>query len=142
MFYMLLALLLFVLTPAGIITRQALSAYVFVALFTTAPLWSVIAALPNLGRGQTALDRIEKVGLMLAGGIVASKQEAFSKHALRIQFQQVSFTYSGTKIAAASPWALWTSPWNRGSWSLLPGERKWKIHFRQSPHWSLCAGGR
>jgi putative ATP-binding cassette transporter len=95
-FYMLLALLLFVLTPAGVITRQALTAYVFVALFATAPLWALVAALPMLSRGQTALDRIETVGMRLGDGPVVASPAIVSPHALRIEFEQVQFAYGDT----------------------------------------------
>jgi putative pyoverdin transport system ATP-binding/permease protein len=95
-FYLLLALLLFVLPPAAVITPQALTAYVFVALFTTGPLWAVIAALPALSRGQTALDRISRVGASLGESAAAASLPQTSARALRIEFQQVQFTYDDT----------------------------------------------
>jgi putative ATP-binding cassette transporter len=84
------------LTPAGVITRQALTAYVFVALFATAPLWALVAALPMLSRGQTALDRIETVGMRLGDGPVVASPAIVSPHALRIEFEQVQFAYGDT----------------------------------------------
>jgi putative pyoverdin transport system ATP-binding/permease protein len=94
-FYLLLAMLLFVLTPAGVITQQALTAYVFVALFATAPLWALIAALPMLSRGQTALERIEKVGMRL-GDSPETSPSVVTQQALRIDFEQVQFAYGET----------------------------------------------
>jgi putative ATP-binding cassette transporter len=96
-FYVLLALLLFVLTPMGVITRESLTAYIFVALFTTAPLWAVIATLPNLSRGQTALDRIEKVGLSLAEAVETSEPPRATARDLGIEFRQVEFHYGDPK---------------------------------------------
>src|SRR5581483_8279188 len=95
-FYALLALLLFVLPSVGIVSREALTAYVFVALFTTAPLWAVIAALPALSRGQTALDRIGEVGISLGSSIVPAHsggKDVVPEQEHLIEFRQVQFTY-------------------------------------------------
>jgi putative pyoverdin transport system ATP-binding/permease protein len=64
-FYVLLAVLVCVLPRAGVITVQALTAYVFVALFTAAPVWAVVAVLPALGRSHTALQRLEALSQQL-----------------------------------------------------------------------------
>jgi putative pyoverdin transport system ATP-binding/permease protein len=95
-FYLLLALLLFVLTPNGIITREALTAYVFVALFATGPLLAVTAALPALSRGQTALERIQRLGKTLGNSHAAATPVEVPKNALCIEFEQVQFVYGDT----------------------------------------------
>jgi putative ATP-binding cassette transporter len=101
LFYSLIALLLFVMFPAGVIDQKALTAYVFVALFTMAPLWAVIAALPALSRGRTALDRIEAVERLFdersdqTGLASVTPQEC-----PRLEFEQVRFAYADNSAGA------------------------------------------
>jgi len=96
-FYLLLAVLLFALPAAGMITQQALTVYVFTALFMVAPLWAVIAALPTFDRGQTALERIEALGLSFeAGRAPADDPAEVSSVAPRVQFRAVQFAYART----------------------------------------------
>ncbi len=66
MFYLLLALLLFSMPGLGTITLEALTAYVFTALYSMTPMWAIIGTLPVLNRGQDALDRLQNIGLSLA----------------------------------------------------------------------------
>lgn len=94
-FYALLAILLFVLPAAQVITQQALTAYVFTALFTATPLWAIIASLPLLSRGQTALERIEKLGLSLdTAKSHEGSGEEISVDALSVRFEGVEFEYA------------------------------------------------
>ena len=94
-FYSLLALLLFVMLPTGVVDQKALTAYVFVALFTTAPLWAVIAALPALSRGRTALDRIEAVERLFDEHSDQSDPASNTRHECpRLEFEQVRFAYA------------------------------------------------
>jgi putative ATP-binding cassette transporter len=91
-FYGLLAILLFALPAAGVITEKSMTAYVFTALFTATPLWATIAALPHLGRGRAALERVESLGTSLDEGQYSSEDE-FRTDALNIRFRGVEFAY-------------------------------------------------
>lgn len=95
MFYLLLAALLFALPAVTTITTEALTAYVFTALFTATPVWGIVAALPSFSRGQAALERLEGLGLSLeppkppsCGGAAETYREP-----PRLQFDRVEFAY-------------------------------------------------
>lgn len=93
-FYLLLGIMLFALPAAGSISRESLTAYVFTALFTAAPMWALIAMLPAFNRGQTALDRLESLGLVL--NEPEQKSDAslqIARTAPRLQFEGVRFAY-------------------------------------------------
>jgi putative ATP-binding cassette transporter len=101
MFYLLLALLLFALPAMGRISLQTLTAYVFTALYTMTPIWSLIGALPMLNRGRDALERLEKFGL----GLQASDSECCASPpkppvTARLQFRDALFSYEGDQHAS------------------------------------------
>ena len=91
-FYGLLATMLFALPATGLITQKSLSTYVFTALFTAAPFWAIIAALPHFGRGRAALERIEGLGALLDEADVSNEVE-FRTDTLNIRFRGVEFAY-------------------------------------------------
>ncbi len=97
MFYLLLGLLLFALPGLGRISLDALTAYVFTALYTMTPMWSIIGALPVLNRGQAALERLEKIGLSLE----ADRQHPAPIESCcdmnRLEFRDVFFCYEGNQ---------------------------------------------
>lgn len=93
MLYLLLGLLLFGLPALGGISLQAMTAYVFTALYTMTPIWSIIGLLPVINRGQDALDRFEKIGFGLEANQVESQIPPPPPSTARIEFRDVFFSY-------------------------------------------------
>ena len=65
LFYTLIGLLLF-LTPAiAKLSNEALTGYVFAALFMMTPTWAVLGTMPALLRGRVSLEKIRELGASL-----------------------------------------------------------------------------
>lgn len=90
-FYLLMATMLFGLAGVHGISSEALSGYVFTALYAAAPIFGIIAVLPVLHRGQAALDRIATLGL--TGRADAPRGQAPRLGPPALQFRSVRFSY-------------------------------------------------
>lgn len=94
MFFLIMGVVLFALPRLEQIPIQSLTAYAFVALYATTPIWGLIGVLPMFQRGETALARIEEFGLSLTGtsrDIAPDDHRAMSRAA--IEMRQITFSY-------------------------------------------------
>jgi len=66
MFYGMIGILLFSLPALEHIPAEALTGYVFAALYMMNPIWGIIGALPTFYRGQVSLKKLEDLGISLA----------------------------------------------------------------------------
>lgn len=63
--YGLIGVVLLVFPQVLTLPAESITGYVFAMLYMMSPMWGVIGALPNLARGQVALEKIEELGLSL-----------------------------------------------------------------------------
>jgi len=66
MFYGMIGILLFSLPALEHIPAEALTGYVFAALYMMNPIWGIIGALPTFYRGQVSLKKLEDLGISLS----------------------------------------------------------------------------
>lgn len=64
-FYTLIGVILLALPNVQPLPAESVTGYIFAMLYMMAPMWAVISTLPVLGRGQVALQQIERLGLTL-----------------------------------------------------------------------------
>lgn len=67
LFFVMIGLVLFVLPAAGDFDTQTLVGFSVVILYMMTPLQSVLQTLPILGRASAAVEKVEQMGLLLAG---------------------------------------------------------------------------
>jgi putative ATP-binding cassette transporter len=98
LFYLLIALVLFLLPSMGEVSLEALTGYVFATLYLMAPVWGIIGAIPTFARGQVALDKVEELRDSFnteeqsrVGGIPMARPSQW--HQLRIE--GATFAYDG-----------------------------------------------
>ena len=93
-FHLLLGILLFALPGLGKMSLETLTAYIFTALYATAPVWAIIGALPTFNRGKVALERLERLAPELSAPDCPSGEDSpvISPHPT-IEFRQVEFWY-------------------------------------------------
>lgn len=93
LFYLLVALILFLLPTAGQADLRTLSGYVLTVLYLMGPLAGVMSSMAVFSRANVALGKIENLGLSLgndAGEIPATAAAAaFS----RVEFEGIAHTY-------------------------------------------------
>ena len=92
MFYMVMGAMLFVLPGQLHVSNEALTAYVFAALYAAAPIWSLIGVIPVFDRGREALERLQTVGL----SITPEQTPAFTRvqqDYFEIELSRVEFKY-------------------------------------------------
>lgn len=65
MFYSLVGGLIFFAPAFFTLSSESLVGYVVVLLYMMTPIWGIIGALPAVGRGQVALENIERLGVSL-----------------------------------------------------------------------------
>jgi putative ATP-binding cassette transporter len=77
--------------------RQALSGFVLALLFLLGPLQSLLAGLPQIGRANAALAKIEKLGLTLRSTMEAAESVPPQPETSwrRLQLRGVTHTYDG-----------------------------------------------
>ena len=93
-FHLLLGILLFALPALGRMSLETLTAYIFTALYATAPVWAIIGALPTFNRGKVALERLENLAPELAAPERGSEDRLPVVSAgPTIEFRQVEFWY-------------------------------------------------
>jgi len=79
MFYTLLGVVLFAIPILNHVSLKTLTAYIFAALYMTAPIWGIIGAFPGFSRGRAALEKLEELGLVLTEMVPAdSKADSLS----------------------------------------------------------------
>jgi putative ATP-binding cassette transporter len=101
MFYTLLGVVVFAFPAVPQVSIKMLTAYVFIALYTMGPLWSIIYSIPDFNRGQASLEKLEQLGLVLADVATPAQNRASEHGALSeprrtaplIEFQDVTFRY-------------------------------------------------
>ena len=65
LFYVLIGLLLFIAPAVAKLSTEALTGYVFAALYMMTPTWALIATLPTFLRGRVSLAKIRELGASL-----------------------------------------------------------------------------
>lgn len=94
MFFGIVGVMLFALPAMQDVRIEALTGYLFVALFAMTPIWGLIGAIPIFQRGHAAYQRIETLGLSLAevpevAGTPVSPRDS----APAVEFRGVRFAY-------------------------------------------------
>jgi len=64
-FYSLIGFIVFLFPSLVTVSPEALTGYVVAILYMMGPIWSIIATVPTLERGQVALENIERLGVSL-----------------------------------------------------------------------------
>ena len=114
MFYGMMGALLFILPRQFTLSDETLTAYVFAALYASAPIWGIIGSAPAFDRGREALERLQNISLP-ASSEPATAEEAPHRDHPSLEFRQVRFAYESNKN---------TDPFNLGPLDLKlePGE--------------------
>jgi putative pyoverdin transport system ATP-binding/permease protein len=108
LFYMMIFLLLFLAPSIAKLSTEALTGYVFAALFMMSPTWAVLATVPTMLRGRVSLDKIRELGASLDTA-EARTGESVSRPAetsVRIALQQATFTYPPLQAGDDRPFSL------------------------------------
>ena len=93
-FFIIIGLVLFALPTVGHVAAASVTSYAFVALYAMTPIWVIISTLPTFQRGQTALDRIEGIGLALTSASAEAPAEPPSApHGAAVELTDVVFAY-------------------------------------------------
>ncbi|MBV9109504.1 MAG: cyclic peptide export ABC transporter [Gemmatimonadetes bacterium] len=69
--FLLIGGVVFVLPPVASVDRPVLTGYAFAILYMVGPVQAVLNSLAQLARATAAMDRVEKMGLQLAGAAAA-----------------------------------------------------------------------
>src|SRR5262249_18356194 len=102
-FYAILGLLLFVIPFWNELPVETLTGYIFAALYMMGPIWAVLYTLPNLQRGQVALESIETFKSSLS-----VEPESMSLHKERViqwnalQMEDLVFSYTNDEDGDSS----------------------------------------
>jgi putative ATP-binding cassette transporter len=93
-FYAILGVLLFAIPFWNNLPMVTLTGYIFAALYAMGPIWGILHTLPNLQRGQIALERIEnfRSALSVEPG-PASVQDNRVSQWKSLQMQDIVFSY-------------------------------------------------
>lgn len=67
-FYTLIGIIVFLFPSVVTVSPETLTGYVVAVLYMMGPIWAIIAAIPNIERGQVALESIERLGVTLDAG--------------------------------------------------------------------------
>jgi putative ATP-binding cassette transporter len=96
LFYTLIGSLLFVTPAVARLSTEALTGYVFAALFMMTPTWAVLGTLPTFLRGRVSLEKIRELGDSLnaadSGGQSASESAPIAAR-VEIELRGVTFAY-------------------------------------------------
>lgn len=96
MFYGMVGILLFSLPAMEHIPAEALTGYVFAALYMMNPVWGIIGALPTFYRGQVSLKKLEDLGVSLAPA-ATDENPSISPDAVRewqsLNLDSIEFSY-------------------------------------------------
>ena len=96
LFYVLIGLLLFITPAVAKLSTEALTGYVFAALYMMTPTWALLATVPTFLRGRVSLIKIRELGDSLdevapeRANVVASRS---SEPRVRIELDRVTFSY-------------------------------------------------
>lgn len=96
LFYLVVGLVLFVLPTVQEVSSQSLTGYTLAILYMMHPLGGIVSALPALGQGLVASQKIDQLGLSLAAQ--THEQEGIDaaivmSEPVRLQLKGVSHTY-------------------------------------------------
>jgi putative ATP-binding cassette transporter len=97
LFFVLVGLLLFVLPQVAPISPAVLSAYILTVTYLMLPMQSILDKLQALSKATVALQKIERMGLVLAGNKenYIEKQDKDTKTFSKLELKQVVHAYPG-----------------------------------------------
>lgn len=98
LFFILVGLLLFVLPQVAAISPGILSAYILTVTYLMLPMQSILDKLQALSKATVALQKIERMGLVLAGNkenYLEANQKIDTKTFSKIELKQVVHAYPG-----------------------------------------------
>lgn len=93
MFFLIMGVMLFALPAVFETSTRSLTGFAFVALYAMGPVWSLLGALPIFHRGQTALARIDELGLSLERVAEDAPLGGTDRPGATIEFHNVAFRY-------------------------------------------------
>ena len=93
MFFLIMGIMLFGLPAVFETSTRSLTGFAFVALYAMGPVWAMLSALPVFHRGQTALARIDELGLSLEQVAEDAPIPSGTTHGATIDLRNVSFSY-------------------------------------------------
>ncbi|MFZ0634353.1 MAG: cyclic peptide export ABC transporter [Candidatus Acidiferrales bacterium] len=96
MFYALIGLLLFAAPSLARISVEALTGYVFAALYMMTPVWVIIGTVPIFVRGQVSLNKIQELGASLKNVSVVeagAREPQIFPESFHLEMRRVVFSY-------------------------------------------------
>jgi putative ATP-binding cassette transporter len=108
LFYTMIFLLLFLAPSIAKLSPEALTGYVFAALFMMTPTWAVLATVPTMLRGRVSLDKIRELGTSLDSveARTADSPSRPTETSVHIALEQATFTYPSLQGADERPFSL------------------------------------
>jgi putative ATP-binding cassette transporter len=108
LFYTMIFLLLFLAPSIAKLSTEALTGYVFAALFMMTPTWAVLSTVPTMLRGRVSLDKIRELGASLdsADARTVDSVSRPTETSVRIALEQATFTYPSLQGADDRPFSL------------------------------------
>jgi putative ATP-binding cassette transporter len=108
LFYALIFLLLFLAPSIAKLSSEALTGYVFAALFMMTPTWAVLSTVPTMLRGRVSLDKIRELGATLDSADARATDAGIrpTESSVRIALEQATFTYPQQQGADERPFSL------------------------------------
>jgi putative ATP-binding cassette transporter len=102
-FYAILGLLLFIIPFWNELPVETLTGYIFAALYLMGPIWGVLYALPNLQRGQIALESIETFKSSLS--VEPESMSLYNERVIQwnaLQMEDLVFSYTNDEDGDSS----------------------------------------
>jgi putative ATP-binding cassette transporter len=96
MFYGMMGALLFILPGQFALPEETLTAYVFAALYASAPIWGIIGSAPVFDRGREALERLQRIELPTPADPTTEGEAPHRTHPT-VEFRDVRFVYESGK---------------------------------------------
>jgi len=95
LFYTMIFLLLFLAPSIAKLSTEALTGYVFAALFMMTPTWAVLSTVPTMLRGRVSLDKIRELGTSLDSedARIGDSVSRPTETSIRIALEHATFTY-------------------------------------------------
>ncbi len=94
MFYLLMGTILFFMPSRLHLTPETVSAFVFTALYSAAPIWGIMGAMPVFDRGREALARLQAVGVTVQAAAVVEDSPVIENSHPVVEFRGVQFSYA------------------------------------------------
>jgi putative ATP-binding cassette transporter len=99
LFYSLVGMLLFAAPAFSSASNEALTGYVFAALYMMTPVWTLIGSVPVFIRGRVALAKIRSLDSELGGADEFMGQSDIPvTEQVTIRFEEISFTYISSTV--------------------------------------------